>query len=130
MVENLKQFLKELKELRKDICDEKVNQIGKKELRDRAERLGSQWFSDFAKPVVQDLGISSQIVDKYSEGCGRLIVLSSPNNLKKSYMETLDSLTKPFRRELILTAQKGQTSGGSIALLHNMLGTLPEPEEN
>jgi len=130
MVEQLKGFLDELRALRKDIKAQKVKQIGKKDLRNRAEQLGSRWFSEFSTRLPQEVGISPEILEKYSDGCGRLIALSSPNNLKKSYIDILDLLIRPFRKELILTAQKGSSGATSLGLLHNILGTLPNPQED
>ena len=130
MVEKLKQFLEDLKALRKDIRGEKVKQIAKKDLRNRAEQIGTRWYSELSPALTQNLGVSPDILEKYSEACGRLIALSSPNNLKKSYLQTLDSLIKPFRGELIVTAQKGASSTASLGLLHKILAGLPDPQEN
>lgn len=130
MVDKLKQLLVDLKALRKDIKAEKVTQISKKHLRNTAEDLGSRWFSDFSATITQELGLSTDVLQKYYDGFGRLIVLSSPSNLKKSYIEVLDAIIKPFRDELILPAQKGGSSSASLSLLHNILKDLPDPEEN
>ena len=48
MIAKLKAYLDELKDLRKDVKSESVKQIGKKELRERAEQLGTRWFSEFS----------------------------------------------------------------------------------
>jgi hypothetical protein len=130
MLEKLKEFLEALRQLRKDIKGENVKQIGKKDLRTRAEQLGSRWFSEFSTPLSQDIGITADILEKYSEACGRLIALSAPNNLKTSYLEVLESLIKPFRDELVLTVQKRTAMSGSLALLHKILGELPDTNEN
>lgn len=130
MVENLKQFLAELKSLRKDIKSEKVTQIAKKQLRSRAEELGSRWFSDFSSAISQHTGLSADTLEKYSDGFGRLISLSSPNNRKSSYLEVLDAVIKPFRNELIIPTQRGGAASASLALLHNILNDLPDPDEN
>jgi hypothetical protein len=130
MVEKLKEFLEELRALRKGIKAETVNRIAKKGLRTRAEQLGSRWFSELSMPLSQEMGIPRDILDKYTDACGRLIALSAPNNLKTSYVDVLDSLIKPFRDELVLTVQKGTPTSGSLALLHNILGELPNPGEN
>jgi hypothetical protein len=81
-------------------------------------------------PLSQEMGLSSDILEKYSDACGRLIALSAPNNLKTSYVDVLDSLIKPFRDELVLTVQKGAPTSGSLALLHKILGELPNADEN
>jgi hypothetical protein len=130
MVEKLKQLLADLKALRKDIKAEKVQQIAKKQLRESAEKIGSRWFSEFVMPLQQQFGLSSDIREKYADGFGRLISLSTPNNLKKSYIQVLDGLIKPFREELVLPAQTGMANSASLSLLHQILNDLPDPEEN
>jgi len=54
MLEKLKEFLEALRLLRKDIKAEKVKRIAKKDLRTRAEQLGSRWFSEFSTPLLGD----------------------------------------------------------------------------
>jgi hypothetical protein len=130
MINNLKKYLEDLKILRKDIKAEEVKQIGKIGLRKRAEELGSKWFSDFSNQLGQNFGISSDVLEKYSSACGRLMALSSPNNLRKSYLDALDILIKPFRNELILPTQKGGSTSASLSLLHSILGNLPDSNES
>lgn len=79
MIDKLKGYLAELKTLRKDVKAEAVKQIAKKDLRERAERLGTQWFTEFSSQLPQQGGISNDVLEKYSEGCARLIALSAPN---------------------------------------------------
>jgi hypothetical protein len=130
MVDKLKGLLEELKALRKNVKAETVTRIAKKNLRNKAEHIGSRWFSEFSGSLPQELGLSTDGIEKYSEGFGRLITLSAPNNLKKSYLEVLDALIKPFRDDLVIPAQKGGSSSASLSLLHNILKDLPNPEEN
>lgn len=110
MVEELKSFLDDLKSFRKDLKAETTLQVAKKALRSRAEDLGSRWFNEISPLVTSAGGFSAALVEQYSTGCARLIKLSSPNNLRKSYLITLDQLIKPFRNDLVLPAQQG-TSG-------------------
>ena len=130
MVEKLKQLLADLKAFRKAIKAEAVARIAKKALCSRAEELGARWFADFSASVPQELGISTDMLEKYSTGFGRLIALSSPSNLKKSYEDTLNAIIKPFRDELIIPGQKSGPSSPSLALLHDILKDLPDPAEN
>jgi hypothetical protein len=130
MIDKLKSYLAELKALRKALKSETVKQIAKKDLRSRAEQLGTQWFSEFSPQLPQQAGISAEILERYSEGCARLITLSGPNNLKTSYLDILDGLIKSFRNDLILPAQTNSSPASSLSLLHNILKDLPDPEEN
>ena len=59
LVDAIKAFEAELKDFRKAIKAEPVNQIGKQSLRQRAEKLGTAWFSEIAPqlqttPVLDD----------------------------------------------------------------------------
>ena len=130
MLDQVKMFLDELRSLRKEVKAERVAQIARRRIREKAERLGSQWCADLSGMLPQTVGIAPEIFEKYTKGCTRLIVLSSPNNLKTSYIETLDELIKPFRRELILPLQQAPSVTGSLALLRQILDALPDPEEN
>jgi len=130
MVQRLKQFLQTLSNLRKDIKAEKVKQIAKKSLRNQAEQLGTQWFSEFYDVLDHEVGIATEMLERYSQGFGRLLALSTPNNLKISYIQVLDEVIKPFRKELILPLQTGGHGSSSLSLLHKILGNLPDSHEN
>lgn len=108
MIEDLKVFHNDLKVLRRDIKAEKVSQIAKKALRERAEQLGSHWNKDLLPNLKKNTNFSAEIIDKYTLSCAQLIKLSAPNNLKTSYLKTLNGLIKPFRSEIILPIQSGQ----------------------
>ncbi len=129
MVDKLKQFHDDLKAFRRQIKDQKVKQIARQNLRAEAERLGTQWFTELHDSLQHQGGMTRDTLSKYSDGFGQLLKLSAPNNLKNSYLEVLDLLIKPFRDELVLPAQKGPSTG-SLAILHQVLTDLPEPEEN
>jgi hypothetical protein len=107
-VDDLKNFLDELKDLRRAIKAESVPQIGKKALRERSEQIGTRWFTDIGAGLTSGTALSAEIIEKYAAGCARLIRLSGPSNQRSSYIETLDGLIKPFRNELILPVQQGQ----------------------
>lgn len=130
MIEDLKEYHEELKSLRKDIRAETVAQIAKKSLRNRAERLGSKWFEDVSPKLGGQPGISSETVQKYSSDCANLIKISSPNNLKTSYVKTLDRLCKQFRKELILPVQQSGGSSVKAGALDTFFKTLPNTEES
>lgn len=130
MIDDLKIYHGELKSLRTDIRAESVTQIAKKSLRDRAETLGSRWFEEISSKLNGIPGITSELIQKYSSHCAHLIKLSSPNNLKSSYLKTLQPLCNQFRDELILPAQR---SGGSLAqagALDTFFKALPNTEES
>ena len=128
-LEKLKQLHEQLKTLRRDIQKHVGPSIAKQDLRTRAETLGAAWFADFLPSL--NLTIAPEVLAKYSSAFGKLIKLSAPNNLKKSYAAALTTLTKKFRDELILPQQSNQAGGSAtLAVLGQVLGTLPSQEEN
>ena len=129
MESQLKRFLDDLKNLRRHVKAEEVKQISKKDLRMRAEDIGSRWFNDLSTQLSQDFGFSAELIGKYSAGCARLIKLSSPNNLKTSYLEVLNELVRPFRDELILPVQQGAATGGQTNTFDAFFSTLTSPDE-
>lgn len=131
MVAQLKAFLVDLKALRKDLKAETTDRVAKKSLRTRAEDLGSRWFTEISPLLTSTGGYSVEVVESYSTGCARLIKLSSPNNLRKSYLETLGSLVRGFRDDLVLPAQQGVGgASGSASQFDAFFATLSDHHES
>lgn len=130
MVEELKAFLDDLKTFRKDLKDEQKEQVAKKALRNRAEELGTRWFNDISPLVTAGTGFSLEVVEKYSKGFARLIKLSAPNNLRKSYLETLSGLIKSFRDDLLLPAQQGVGGTAGASQFDSFFAALADQHEN
>lgn len=130
MLKQLKSFQKELNDLKKDISAETRDKISKKGLRERAEGIGTTWFSDFSESLSKLNGISPEIIEKYSQAFGRLIKISAPNNQKSSYKDVLCFLTKTFRKDLILPIQTQPKSDTKVSLLEGLLKDLPDTNES
>lgn len=130
MIDDLKTFQEELKELRRDLKRETVSQIAKKSLRERAEKLATTWLNEL-RPKMGGYSIfSDELLEKYSIGCRLLLKLSAPNNLKTRYLKTVDSLIKPIRAELIIPLQSGEHITQKNAALDGFFATITNPEEN
>lgn len=127
---DLKAFLDELKALRRDIKAEDVTQIGKKALRERAETLGSRWFTELAPELTANTTFSADLIERYSAGCARLIKLSAPNNQKKSYLEALDGLVRGFRDELILPVQQGTVASSNAGSFDAFFSAIADADES
>lgn len=128
MEQELAQLLANLKDFRKTVKAETVPQVGKKALRDRANEIGARWHRDFS-PKLRS-AISTDVCDHYDAGFTRLIKLSAPNNLRSSYLETLNSLIPRFRDELIIPAQQGTLSAPPPSAFDTFFASLANPEES
>lgn len=130
VLESLKDLHTRLGGLRKAVSDESANSIAKKTIRQEAEQIGTFWFSGLADELAAISSIPVGTIQAYSENFSRLIKISAPNNLKSSYLEVLNNLTKKFRDELIIEVQKNPSSPSNASLLNKILGGLPNEEEN
>lgn len=131
LINKLKGFHEELKRLRFDVKKEKTKQISKKKIQSDAERIGTAWFADFRDSLTQDAFLASDMIEQYSSGFQRLIKISSPNNLRKSYQEVLNELCRSFRDDLILPLQQRPTGSlKGVGELSKLLQTLPDPTQN
>jgi hypothetical protein len=81
---------------------ETAKSIARQSIRDEAKDLGRSWFFEL-RPEIEATGIvSAEVFDKYNQHFTRLVKISSLNNLKTSYLSTLDGLTKGFKAEILL----------------------------
>ncbi len=128
MEQDLIELLANLKSFRKVLKAETVPQVGKRSIRDRANELGTRWHRDFS-PRLRS-AISTEICDRYDAAFTRLIKLSSPNNLRTSYLETLNSLIPPFRDELIIPAKQGSLAAPTPSAFDSFFASLANPDES
>lgn len=128
MEQELGQLLDDLKGLRKTLKVETVPQVAKKSLRDRANEVGSRWHRDFS-PKLRS-AVSAEVCDRYDAAFTRLIKLSAPNNLRSSYLETLNALITPFRDELVIPAKQGSFSAPTPSAFDSFFASLGNPDES
>jgi hypothetical protein len=126
MNSSLQVFHDNLKSLRRSLKTYNQDQVAKKQFRQDAERYGSQWFSDLLPKLAGRF--PPEVLEKYSSACARLIKLSSPNNLKKSYIETLDAIIKPLRDEIIIPIKSGTATPQT--LFAAFVAKLSDPGES
>jgi hypothetical protein len=128
MENGLQQLLEDLKSFRKKLKTETVPQVSKKALREIANDIGSRWHRDFSaklRPAVTD-----SVCNRYDADFTRLIKLSSPNNLRSSYLDVLNAVITPFRDELLIPAKQGNFSTVAPSAFDNFFESLANPDES
>jgi len=130
MLDALRTLQKHLGTLRKEVSSVKTDCISKKSIRNKAEEIGSKWFSEFSEALVDQHGLSPDLIESYSQHFGRLIKVSAPNNLKKSYADTLRAVLKSFRDDLIIPLQIQPKGTPKASLLSEVLDVLPSAAES
>lgn len=130
MLDALRTLQKHLGTLRKEVSSVKTDRIAKKSIRNKAEEIGSKWFSEFSEALANQHGLSPELIELYSHHFGRLIKVSAPNNLKKSYVDTLRAILKSFRDDLIIPLQTQAKGSPKVSLLSEVLDALPSAAES
>lgn len=108
MLDTLKTFLAKLKTFRGEVKAVQSKTIGQKQVRERAETIGTEWCNAICPQLKVNGGFQSELLDRYTTQLSRLITLSAPSNPKSSYLSVLDSVTKDFRKHFILPVQQGK----------------------
>lgn len=109
LLEKLRTLDERLRKLRGEIKKLGIKQVSRKELQKEAETLADLWVEELRSPLEYRFKkIPADTITKYADGFKQLHVLSRPNNLVKSYVSCLNSLTKKFKDDLILPVQQSQ----------------------
>jgi hypothetical protein len=127
-VAELVTFLDDLKGLRRLIRTETASSISKIKIRSAAEELGSRW-SRLLNEIRTHGIILPDVLEKYSKACTRLVKISAPSNLKTSYLDTLDILTKRLRDELIIPLQTA-AAATNVSLFDAFIAAIVDPAES
>lgn len=102
MLDDLKEYIADLKHLKKDISKESTKTINKQNLRIRAEQISRDWFAKYKERIKNREIVNIEILSEYDELFERLLRLSSPSNLKQSYLDVLTNILKNINDRLIL----------------------------
>lgn len=128
METSLNSLLEDLKRFRKVLKAETVPRVGKKVLRNKANELGSTWHRDFSPKLKS--AIPDDVCARYDDAFTRLIKLSSPNNRRTSYLETLNDLISKFRDELVIPAKQGLLGSAPPSAFDSFFASLAGTEES
>jgi len=123
-------FLTDLKKLRQAIRREDYQRISKKTIKDCAQQLASKWFSVVAKDATEKYTFSTTVIEAYSSKFSHLLKLAESNNLKSSYVATLDGILRKFRDDLILPLQRNEVQLNNNSLFAKFVSNLSDSDES
>lgn len=130
MLDEIKTFHSELKTLKQTIQSLKSKTISQKDIRSKAEELGTKWFNNFSEALKEKYDLSDEIVQNYNADFSRLVKISAPSNLRSSYLDTLSKILIDFRKNVILYIQTKPNSFIEPSLLNKILSGLQDNSEN
>jgi hypothetical protein len=117
----------DLQALSRAVRRETAKSIARQSIRLGALRLGQVWFSE-VRPAIEGGPVSGEVLDRYGKGFKRLVKISSPNNLKTSYLDTLDGLTKKFKADVILPLQTAPPPLKETSIFDELFASLGETD--
>jgi hypothetical protein len=130
ILEKLRTFESDLRELRRNVKALTVTTVGVKALRNQAEALADRWVEELRSPLEYKFKLSAETIKVTSEQIKRLHVLSRPSNLKSSYIALLDEILDGFKDKFILPIQQTPVAVENIFDLQKLVLGLPDPEES
>ncbi|HPO13756.1 MAG TPA: hypothetical protein PLI09_09950 [Candidatus Hydrogenedentes bacterium] len=129
MINKLNQFLADLRVLRRDIAAESSKTISKRSLRQKAERLSTEWLSDISVSLEIGGHVAPAKLKEYSDHFRQLLRITGPSNLKTRYLAILSQVTRSFRNDIILVLHECASSSPSLSLLSTLFEGLPADED-
>jgi hypothetical protein len=130
VLDELKTFFDEIQALRAKVKIINAINVNPVPIRNHAEKIGTDWCSDFAPRLKGISGFESLTVTKYTPHFERLIKLSASNNSKASYLSALDAVTKAFRKDFILPIQQNKvTLAAPVTMFDQFLSTITSSDE-
>ncbi|TGK71469.1 hypothetical protein EHQ57_09950 [Leptospira wolffii] len=123
----IEDYFNEIKAFKSAIKKEENDRISKVTLRTRAEGISKEWFSHRKPSLVGSIG--GDILSKYDGMFERLLKISAPNNLKKSYSDILLEITSNFKEEIIVILVKNPLGGTSKQVFETLMAGITDSDE-
>lgn len=130
LLNKLGEFESKLRRLRKEIAAHAPSAVSKGALRNDAEQIATEWVEELRSPLEHKFKLNPEDIESMSASMKRLHVLSRPNNLKSSYLATLDSALDHFKDKFILPIQQTSTVVEGVFDLQKLVKGLTNPEES
>ena len=125
----LRQYKGDLSALKRDVGKLKTECVSRKELRNSAEKLASQWVEELRSPLEHKYKIEKTVIEETSEQIKKLHILSRPNNQKSSYTRCINKILKDFDNKFILPIQQEVEEVHEISELQKILQKITDQDE-
>jgi len=126
--ERLESILQRTKALRKDVKTETNARVYKRGFLDAAGALGSDWHKNYAPSLKHSL--SPELISKYGDLYKKLIELSAPGSRRAAFVETLESIIKPFNADLMIPSQQGALGAAAASSFAAFFASLSNADES
>lgn len=127
---HLQQFKSELTRLRKELNSLQSLTVSRNAIRQLADKIATDWVEELRSPLEHKIKLPTNVIQETSEQMKRLHVLSRPNNLKSSYLETINGVLAKFDDKFILPIKQTSLNIESAFDLQKIIPTLSDPSES
>lgn len=125
-IDKLRDYKTSIASLKKEVRELTTEQVSRKNMRDEADEIASQWVEEIRSPLEHKYKIDKKIIETTSEQMKKLHVLSRPNNLKSSYTRCLNAILKNYDDKFILPLQQ---EGGEISNIPELRKLIPNTND-
>lgn len=126
----LETFRTDLRALKKAVTALTTDRVGRKALRDEADRIATFWIEELRSPLEHKFKIDADIIAAEAAAMKQLHILSRPNNLKTSYIRTLNKALTKFDDRFILPIKQQAVEIENIFDIQKLVPNLPDPDES
>ena len=130
LIARLTALKKSLRGLKKDVAALPGDRVSKKAHREMAQSIADTWVEELRSPLEYKVMLPEGVIRLTSDQMKRLHVLSRPNNLKKSYLETVDAILADFDDKFILPIQQTSLRVEAVLDLRKLIPGLTDPAES
>jgi hypothetical protein len=102
ILSKLLQFKSNLRNLKQTIASLPGNRVNRIGIRNYADAIASEWVEEIRSILEHKFRLSPDIIQSTSEQMKKLHILSRPNNLKDSYIRTINAVLEKFDDKFIL----------------------------
>jgi hypothetical protein len=126
----LEEFKNDLLDLRKNVSAITGKTVSKVVTRNAADAIATKWVEELRSPLEHKFKLPDSVIQATSQHMKRLHVLSRPNNLKESYLETINAVLGKFNDKFILPIKQTAFNIETIVDLQKLIPSLPDPSES
>jgi len=130
ILERLEAFKKALTSLKSEVSTVQSERVSRSSTRNVADSIATQWVEELRSPLEHKFKIPQDTIKSTSEQMKRLHILSRPNNLKTSYIKTINAVLKKFEDKFTLPIKQSSYEIASILDLQKLIPGLADPAES
>lgn len=126
ILEDLDEVETKLNKLNKNLTQSKIKFVARKSAQQEVQLITTKWFEEI-EPVMDQFGVSEEIIKNYHKLFTQLLELSLKTSRKKTYLRIIEQILSDFK-DIVLLVMKSAGKIISTADLVKILEKVTEEE--